>query len=196
MRRHHFSKIRVDAQVVQNRVSEAKRSASFYAVAQWRMARTYRTWEEATALPVPPLQEVIPKPASPTASPRANAKATVVQWLVPEPPRLCEDKSLQIFASAKNHLLEVPGKENQRAPGCTRLEVERVDAVETTPEPGIITAKVDEIPYLQWGSHSNKISPPAVGSPQYQRRSVNISMKYTSLLYSTMTAAEALDKEK
>ena len=70
--------IRVDAHVVHNRVSEAKRSASFYAVADWRKARTYRPWEEATALPVPPLQEVIPKPASPTASPQANAKANVV----------------------------------------------------------------------------------------------------------------------
>ena len=83
--------IRVDAHVVHNRVSEAKRSASFYAVADWRKARThpcaqcahdfqdiYRTWEEATALPVPPLQEITPKPASPTASTRANAKANVV----------------------------------------------------------------------------------------------------------------------
>ena len=38
----------------------------------------YRTWEEATALPVRPLQEITPKPASPTASTRANAKANVV----------------------------------------------------------------------------------------------------------------------
>ena len=73
---------------------------------------------------------------------------------------------------------------------------ERVDAVENPSSPGIITAKADEIPYLQWGSQSNKTSPPAVGSQQYQRRSVNTSMKYTSLLYSTMPAAEALDGEK
>ena len=116
--------------------------------------------------------------------------------LVPEPPHLREDWSLHIFADPKNHLLEVPSKESQSTPECTRLEVERVDAVETTPEPGIITAKVDEIPYLQWGSSACKIVPPAMESPQYQRRRVNTSMKYTSLPGPIAPAPATLDGDK
>ena len=123
-------------------------------------------------------------------------KPTSCCGLVPEPPRLREDKSLQIFASAKNHLLEVPGKENQRAPGCTRLEVERVDAVENPPKPGIITAKVDEIPYLQWGPSACKIVPPAMESPQCQSRRVSTGVKYTSLPGPIAPATEALDEEE
>ena len=122
-------------------------------------------------------------------------KPTSCCGLVPEPPLLREDWSLHIFADPKNHLLEVPSKESQSTPECTRLEVERVDAVETTPEPGIITAKVDEIPYLQWGPSACKIVPPAMESPQYQRRRVNTSMKYTSLPGPIASATEALDEK-
>ena len=123
-------------------------------------------------------------------------KPTSCCGLVPEPPRLREDWSLHIFADPKNHLLEVPGKESQSTPECTRLEVEWVDAVENPPKPGIITAKVDEIPYLQWGPSVCKIVPPAMESPQCQSRRVNTSMKYTSLPGPIAPVSATLDGEK
>ena len=100
--------------------------------------------------PGAPTAEMIPKPASPTAPTRANAKAIVVL-------RSCARTACSMRGLELAHLRRPPepyaGGAKQREPKPATMyaaeTTERVDAVENPSSPGIITAKADEISYLQ-----------------------------------------------